>query len=329
MAVASERTLLCWNAMNRMSLEKQCFIATVIALSAVFSAPAESQSIKGGYLYTLSNFTGPLPYNWSRVTVDKDRNEIYILYQNLLTVFNESGMEIDHFGEDFDLGQIADVAVDEEGDILLLAYKDSRAGIVRCNYRGEPKSRLELPNFPGEFSDFAPNRMVYQDGKLYLASLPGFKIVIADREGNFKKGYDVFSLLDVEKMERSDGEISGFSVDRDGNMLMTVPVLFRAYVLSPDGRMSYFGKPGGAPGRFNITAGITRDSKGNYLIVDKLKTAVLVFDKDFNFVTQFGSYGRKAGNFTVPDDIAIDTHDRVYVTQVGKRGVSVFQLTYN
>jgi hypothetical protein len=304
-------------------------VAGILLLFFFVSAPAESQPVKGGYLYTLSSFTGPIPYNSSRVTVDRDRNEIYVLYQNILAVFNESGMEIDHFGEDIDLGQIADVAVDQEGDILLLAYKDSRAGIVHCNYRGEPKSRLELPNFPGEFSDFAPNRMVYQDGNFYLASLPGFKVVIVDREGNFKKGYDVFSLLDVEKMERSDGEISGFSVDQDGNMLMTVPVLFRAYVLSPDGKIRYVGKPGGAPGRFNVAAGITRDSKGNYLIVDKLKAAVLVFDKNFNFVTQFGSYGRKPGNFTVPDDIAIDSRDRVYVTQMGRRGVGVYTLSYN
>jgi 6-bladed beta-propeller protein len=304
-------------------------VALAITLAVLISSPTESASVAGGFLYTLSNFTGPIPYNSSRVTVDRDRSEIYVLYQNILTVFNESGMEIDHFGEDIDLGRIADVAVDEQGDILLLAYKDSRPGIVRCNYRGEPKSWLELPNLPEEFSDFAPNRMVYQDGNFYLASLTGFKIVIVDREGNFKKGYDVFALLDVEKMERSDGEISGFSVDRDGNMLMTVPVLFRAYVLSPDGNMRYFGKPGGAPGRFNIAAGITRDSKGNYLIVDKLKAAVLVFDKDFNFVTQFGSYGKRPGNFTVPDDIAIDSRDRVYVTQMGRRGVGVYTLGYN
>lgn len=315
--------------MKNVLRSKVIFSVLATALLGLIAVPAGSQPVRGGYLYTLSSFTGPIPYNWSRVAVDKERSEIYVLYQNTLRVFNESGMEIDHFGDDVDLGQIADVAVNEEGDVLLLTYIEARPGIIRCNYRGEPKSRVEFRNFPGEFSDFLPNRMVYHGGDFYLVSLPGFKIVIADREGNFKKGYDVFSLLDVEGFERSDGEILGFNVDRDGNMLMTVPVLFRAYVLAPDGNIRSFGKPGSAPGRFNIAAGIVRDGRGNYLIVDKLKSAVMVFDKDFIFVNQFGFYGRKPGNLVAPDDIAIDNRDRVYVTQMGKRGVSVYGLTYN
>ena len=76
-------------------------------------------------------------------------------------------------------------------------------------------------------------------------------------------------------------------------------------------------------------AGIVRDSKGNFVVVDKLKAAVMVFDQNFNFVTQFGSYGKKPGNLVAPDDIAIDNRDRVYVTQMGRMGVSVFRLTYN
>jgi DNA-binding beta-propeller fold protein YncE len=55
---------------------------------------------------------------------------------------------------------------------------------------------------------------------------------------------------------------------------------------------------------------------------------VLVFDKDFNFVTQFGSRGLRPGNLIAPDDIAIDNDDKVYVTQGNKRGVSVFKITY-
>jgi len=298
-------------------------------LSVLFSAPAESQPVRAGFIYTLSSFTGAIPYNHSRVTADRERNEIYVLYQNTVRVFNDSGMEIYQFGDNLDLGHIVDVAVDEEGDILLLAYKESRFGIIRCNFRGEPKSRIELRNLPSGFSDFSPNRMVYQQGNLYLASLMGLKAVVADREGNFKKGYDLFSLLELEEKDRGNVEMGGFSVDREGRVLTTIPVLFSAYVLSQDGKVNSFGKPGSAPGRFNVVGGIARDSKGNYLVVDKLKAAVLVFDKSFNFVTQFGSLGYKPGNLIFPDDIAIDNGGRVYVTQMGKKGVSVYKLTYN
>jgi hypothetical protein len=104
-----------------------------IALSMLYSAPAESQPVRGGYIYTLSSFTGSIPYNWSRVTVDRERNEIYVLYQNNVSIFNQSGMEVYRFGDDIDLGHVVDIALDEDGDILLLIYQDSRSAIIRCN----------------------------------------------------------------------------------------------------------------------------------------------------------------------------------------------------
>jgi hypothetical protein len=238
-------------------------------------------------------------------------------------------MEIYRFGDDLDLGHIVDVGVDQKGEVLLLSYKGSKGGVIRCNYRGEPKSEIELKNLPPAFSGFAPNRMACQNGDLYLMSLFGLNVVIVNQEGHFKKGYDLFTLLELEEKDRGNVEIIGFSVDREGNILFTVPTLFRAYVLSPDGKLSWFGRPGSAPGRFNIAAGIARDGRGNYLVVDKLKCAVMVFDQNFKFITQFSERGYKPGYLIAPDGIAIDNSNRIYVTQAARKGVSVFKLTYN
>jgi DNA-binding beta-propeller fold protein YncE len=221
------------------------------------------------------------------------------------------------------------VAVDDRGDILLLVYRDAQAAIVRCNYRGEPESEIALKGVPREFSDFGPTRLVFQRGVLYLASTMGLKIVTADRDGNFTRGYDLFPLFELEEKDRGTVELGGFSVDRAGNMLMTAPVLFRAFVLAPDGAIRPFGKASSAPGGFNIAGGIARDSKGNVLVVDKLKGSVLVFDRNLSFVTQFTSRGYRPGQLIFPDDLVIDSRDRVYVTQMGKRGVSVFALEYS
>lgn len=300
-----------------------------IALLGFIAPQATAQPVRGGFLYTLANFTGPLTRDFSRVTVDAARGETYVLYQNNVTVFNDAGMEVYQFGDELDLGQLVDIAVDEEGDILLLAYKESQGTIVRCNYRGEPRSQIVLRNLPSGLSSFSPNRMVSKNGKFYLASTFGLQAVTADRDGYFQEGYDLFSLLDLEEKDRGSVEIFGFGVDREGNILFTVPVLFRAYILSPDGKLNYFGQPGGAAGRFNIAAGIVRDRRGNYLIVDKLKCAILVFDRNFKFVTQFGNRGFRPGELIAPGDIAIDSRDRVYVIQAGRRGVSVFGLTYH
>jgi hypothetical protein len=260
--------------------------------------------------------------------VDLERNEVYVLFQNVVRVFNEFGMEVYRFGDDLDIGQMVDVAVDDHGDILLLAYRDSHAVIVRCSYRGRPESEIALAGVPPAFMDMGPNRLVFQRGAIYLASSMALKIVVADREGRFTQGYDLFPLLELTEKDRGSVELGGFSVDRDGNILLTVPVLFRAFVLSPDGRLSPFGKASSAPGGFNITGGIARDSRGNLLIVDKLKGSVLIFDRNLDFVTQFSSRGYKRGELIYPDDLVIDSRDRVYVTQMGRRGVSVFTLEY-
>lgn len=292
------------------------------------SIPAMA-NVSAAYLYSLSNFTGKIPYNTTRMTVDKKTGEIYVIYENLLRVFNPAGMEIYHFGEDLDVGQILDLAVIPNGDLLLLTVKDSRETLVQCNYRGDPISRIELKKLPPEFSGFGATRLVCHGDSLYLASTEGLKVVITDLEGNFRKGYDLFSLLELEEKERGNAEIFGFSVDGNGNILFTIPVFFKAFMLSDEGKISQFGKAGGAPGKFNIVSGIVRDSKGNFLVVDRLKSAVMIFDKKFNFVTQFGYRGLKPENLFAPDDIAIDSNDRIYVTQQRKRGISVFKLTYN
>jgi hypothetical protein len=287
--------------------------------------------VGGSFLYTLSNFTGPIRYSTPRIALDSERNEVSVLYQNSIRVFNDSGMEIYRFGEDLDIGHIVDVASDRDGNILLLAYApppESTCRIVRCNFRGEPRGTTVVSNLPKQFDPFAPQRMIYHNGQLYLANMLDLKIVIADLDGNFKQGLDLFPLVGLQEKDRGNVEMSGFTVADDGSILFTIPVLFSAYRLYPDGKLDYFGKPGGAPGRFNIVGGIALDSKGNYLVADKLKCTVMVFDKNFNFVTQFGFRGPGPGNLIIPEDLVIDKSDRVYVTQNGRRGVSVFKMTY-
>jgi hypothetical protein len=53
----------------------------------------------------------------------------------------------------------------------------------------------------------------------------------------------------------------------------------------------------------------------------------MVFDKDFNFLTEFGMRGARPENLIIPSGIAIDKEDRIYVAQGRRRGVSVFALT--
>ena len=291
--------------------------------------------VKGAYLYNLSNFTGTVSFSWPRIFIDRERNEVYVAYQKLIRVFNETGMEVYSFGDELDLGAIVDIGVDGDGNILLLSHRWSNSfgridyEVTRCNYRGEPVSKIEVKGLPSQYSKFLPNRMIYRGGNLYLASSGTMVVIVTGGDGVFKEVYDILPLLELEEKTRQDAMMEGLSIDREGNFLFTIPPLFRAYKIGPDRKVSYFGRPGGAPGRFNIVAGIVTDNKGNILVVDKLKCAVMVYDKNFNFLSQFGTRGWKPGSLIAPGDIAIDNQDRVYVTQAGNKGISVFKIIYN
>jgi hypothetical protein len=314
---------------------KKILILIAIAFLVLSSATAKAQPVKGAFLYNLSSFTGTVSFSWPRVFIDQERNEVYVIYRNLIRIFNETGMEVYSFGDELNLGTIVDLTLDKDSNIILLSYEWSESTgkisyeITQCNYRGEPKSKIEIKNLPPKYSSFLPNRMISREGDFYFASSSSMIVIITDSNGTFKEVYDILPLLELEEKEKQDAMIDGFSVDKEGNFLFTIPPLFRAYKITPDRKVSYFGRPGSIPGRFNIVAGIITDNKGNIMVLDKLKCSVMVYDKNFNFLNQFGSRGWKLGFLIAPEDIAIDSQDRIYITQSGNRGVSVFKVTYN
>ena len=170
--------------------------------------------------------------------------------------------------------------------------------------------------------------MIYRQGLLYLLDSSGLRVAVTDSNGLFHKGYDLGSLAGIEEKQRDGTDIRGFSVDSSENILFTIPVKFSAFVLSPDGKIRRFGGPGGAPGKFNNVGGIVADDRGYYYVADKLKSAIIVFDKDFQFQLEFGYRGFSPENLNGPNNLALDDEGRLYVSQLGNRGISVFQITY-
>jgi DNA-binding beta-propeller fold protein YncE len=287
--------------------------------------------IETSFLYSLSNFSGPIKYKWANVSIDRTRNEVYVVDSSGkdIRVFNDQGMEIFRFDADLSLGQVIDLAVKEDGDILVLSQTGRNITIILCNFRGLLKSELKLKDLPPSFSGFSPHRVVYKKGRLHLLDLRTMKIVVTEPNGTFRSGYDISSLIQIEEKKIGSTEIEGFTVDEEGNILFTIPVLFSAYRLSPDGRIWVFGRPGGAPGGFNVAAGIAADEKGYYYVADRLKSAVIVFDRNLRFVKEFGYRGPGPSNLLAPKDLAVDGEGRLYVSQLTFKGISVFKITYN
>lgn len=305
-------------------------IPLMLLLLGAFEPVSATAGVTARYLYDLSNFSGTIPYSSVNSFVDRETNEIYVVTSDSVSIFNESGMEIFTFGEDLEIGIIRDVAVEGNGNILLLSYDRNNFRITRCNFRGEPKSRIEIRNLPDEFAEFSPIRIISRNGKLYLADLSGNKIVVTDPNGVFREGYDIAPFL-VEPDDKAGDEktIRGFTVDKEGNLFFTVPEFFQVFRLSPDREIASFGEPGNLPGKFNIVSGIAVDDWGYIYVTDTLRCKVAVFDKDFNFLTQFSQRGLGPGSLIAPKELSVDNKGRIYVSQTRRRGISVFQVTFD
>ncbi len=319
----------------------KALILSFIVLAAMSGGTiiAGEVRVSTAYLYTLSNSMGILPVSWVKLSVDNTNDEVYVVSSKKISIFNGTGMEVYSFNESGELGLVSDVAVQNNGDILVLGARSGRTELIRCDYRGEPLSTIELRNLPAEYAGFSPNRVVLHGTSIYLASTDDMKVIVTDNAGVFQKGYDLAGIIEKEmkeegaderelEREKQDSGMSGFSVDTDGNILFTSSVVARVYRVSLDGKMQAFGRRGSSPGKFGVPGDVVADASGKYLLItDILRCVVLVFDKDFQFQTEFGLRGYRPHNLIGPLYMAVDGKNRVYVSQLRNRGVNVYQFS--
>ena len=299
---------------------------TAVVGLAMAVAPVRGSALELRYAYNLATLTGQVRLNGLELSYDPAARELFAIGYGGVRIFNASGVETYRFGHSEDeTGFVTDVAAMEDGDLLLLTRREQQYSLLRANFRGEPQERLSLTGVPDEVaSEFRPTSMAYARGRIYLADKVGMRVLVVDERGQTLAAHDIAALIGEEK-KRQDLGLNGFAVDKDGSLLFTIAPLFRAYVYAPGGEVRSFGIPGSAPGKFNVVGGIAADDQGRLFVVDTLKCAVLVFNKDFKFLGEFGYRGYAPGRLIAPSRVAVGD-GRVYVAQYGSRGVTVYQV---
>jgi DNA-binding beta-propeller fold protein YncE len=297
----------------------------VAVLSAATAAFPGSAAMKTVFAYRLADETGDLPLRWAGLNWDPAGDELYVVDSStgLVEIFNEAGMKIYEFGDDAALGRVAAVVALPTGDLVALTAENSHWSLVRCNFRGEPKARIEVSGIP--FKEFSPGAMRLAKGALYLADKGAARVIAVGLDGSVQNSWDLYKLLGLGRKKNSGNDMRGFNVDAEGNVLGTVPGLFLAFVAAPDGTVRSFGTRGSAPGKFNIVAGIASDEAGRIYVADTLKCAVLIFDRDGKFIDQFGYRGDDdEEGLLAPQDVAV-VQGRVFVSQ-SRGGVKAFDI---
>lgn len=279
-------------------------------------------------LYTLSNFSGHIPYNIVRLAVDQGSGEVFVLDLggDDIRIFNRNGMEIYRTEPYGYLGHPVDLAVKDGGTIDLLVKDNGHYTIHRCNYRGEPVSEMLLTGIPEDFSDMMPDRILWNDGLMYLADFEQLKVTVFNDSGRYVRGYQIHDILDLEEKQANESSMFGFTVDREGNLLFTIPTLFSVYRVSPGGEVNRFGEAGSSPGKFSIVSGIAVGYEGYIYMTDRNRSVVMIYSPELKFLYEFGHRGFGPGNLIVPGDLVLDRNGRLYVTQMRKRGIQVYRV---
>lgn len=320
----------------------------LICFSLVVNIGSADAQAEASFLYRLSDFSGPVSSMWARIDIDPKENEVYTLNRSnaRIQIFNETAMQVFDCGEGLNLASATDIASTPEGDLFVL-YR-SPAGTVRyLDYRGEVIRDfvVRAQQTPGGFQ---PDYIDFQDGRLYVVDSGAKQVVIVSSKGEHldqvdlntmlteeyaKKAADpslnparkVQSLKDLESVKAAS--FGGFSVDSHGNLYFTLSSLFVAYRYTPFGELQAFGIPGSSPGKFGVVSSIAADGEGNIFVSDRLRSVVLMFDRELNFRSEFGYRGSEPHNLIAPNDIAIDEQNRrIYVAQAANLGVSVFSF---
>ncbi len=304
------------------------YLVAALAAVGATTGSASAGGLESDYLFRLSDMNGSISMSWPTLSYDAEARELFVNDRTLgeVRVFRDSGMQVQTFGQDEAFGTILDVAVQDDGDLLVLGWKDRRSVVVHCDFRGEPREVLALEGVPASFAkDFFPVAMRLVGGRVYLADKATLKVLVTDERGAYQASYDFVHLLKVPPKKLADARMTGFNVDRAGNVLFTIGPLFTAYIVSPAGEIRSFGTRGSAPGKFNIVGAIATDERGYIFVTDILRAVVMVFDPALSFVGEFGYRGDQPENLVAPTDVAV-ARGRVFVSQGAARGVSVFRV---
>ncbi|BBB49266.1 flippase activity-associated protein Agl23 [Pelolinea submarina] len=181
---------------------------------------------------------------------------------------------------------------------------------------------------PGELNtphgiDIAP------DGSIFVADSGNNRIEKFSTDGVLLETYGTYAnALEGEAPGGTMNQPWDVAVGPDGSIYVADTFNHRIQKLSSDGKfikMRGTFAQGDDPDDLWGPRGIAVTPNGNVLVTDTGNKRVLVFDRNLNYLTQFGGAGFDAGQFDEPVGIAINAEGLVAVADTWNRRVQVFQ----
>ncbi len=154
--------------------------------------------------------------------------------------------------------------------------------------------------------------------RIYVVDMTA-RVQVFDVDGEFLHGW--------RTPEKEFGKPTGLSTTRDDRVLVVDTHYHRVLVYSPHGKLlqTIGGTPGEKPGQFGLVRDAVEDSRG-YLYVSESGECdrIQKLTPEGQFVRQWGSHGSQPGQFTLPQSMAVDEEDRIWVADAANHRIQVF-----
>jgi DNA-binding beta-propeller fold protein YncE len=157
----------------------------------------------------------------------------------------------------------------------------------------------------------------HQD-RIYVVDMTA-RIQVFDANGEFLYGW--------RTPEKEVGKPTGLSAAKDGRILVADTHYYRVLIYSPDGQLlqTIGGTRGEEPGQFDLVRDAVQDSQGYYYVSESGEyDRIQKFTSDGKPLLQWGGHGSRPGQLSLPQSLAVDEEDRIWVADAGNHRIQVF-----
>jgi predicted membrane-bound mannosyltransferase/DNA-binding beta-propeller fold protein YncE len=172
-----------------------------------------------------------------------------------------------------------------------------------------------------------------RDSDIYVADSRNHRILHIASDGSLLQQWGSFAdIFTSDAPINTFNEPWGIAVGPDGSVYVTDTWNHRVQKFSKDGRpikmWGQYGQPlADAPesaSSFWGPRGIAVNERGNVFVADTGNKRIVIFDKDGNYVTEFGTAGFDPGQFDEPVGVAVAPNGTVYVTDTWNQRIQAF-----
>jgi DNA-binding beta-propeller fold protein YncE len=164
-----------------------------------------------------------------------------------------------------------------------------------------------------------PRAMAIDDqDRIYVVDMTA-RIQVFDTEGEFLHGW--------RTPEKQFGKPTGLSVGTDGRILVADTHYHRVLIYSPEGELvdQIGGSAGEGPGQFDLVRDAVQDSSGCYYVSESGEfDRIQKFTPGGEFLRQWGGHGALPGQLALPQSMAVDEKDQIWVADACNHRIQVF-----